>query len=622
VCVMVDHVPGVASFRRRLRSFVLALLVLVVAVAVVIAGPARDASASLVPPVGPAVVGALGEAAVAGGEAVAAGGAVTVGGAAIGVLAVGVAAWYLAGTPGSADGTIQGLIAPGGVLAGLFGGSGAPTNSTSTDSNPNYNMSHGSFSWLGPNSFGYSVGCTNTGSTNYCGSPFPIETPVGRCLENSTGRLYNDPTSYPVYKGSYTVTNACPIGSGGNDMLLGVEFLTGWGDAGEWFPNPAAQARNIASSQVTGKATCVLDGNGTSAGIVTASGSYGDGVLPQPQCPDGSTASRIDYTMTPYGGAATTTLGTITSAVPSMYPNCVATKCLLKVSVDGVSCTVGNPDCYSWQQLTPSRVSCTYGTYTVGLVDCSPIEYAYRSGNGLTVDPANPSEAPVPALSPTNPNPDPNRGPGTAAPAPAPSTSAAPAPSPSASPSATPTPTPSPSASPSATPTPTATPAPPPGGPGVVDPQLNPTADESSCFPSGWAALNPLEWVYRPIKCALTWAFVPPPGTVQDQFSSVQTAFAVTGPGQWITGTTAVISTVASNNPGGCQGVTVSIPLPHMQPLAFSPYDACNEPVATIAGVMKLILTVGCFVGAFITILRVIASSFGLDVPVGGGDDT
>jgi hypothetical protein len=166
-------------------------------------------------------------------------------------------------------------------------------------------------------------------------------------------------------------------------------------------------------------------------------------------------------------------------------------------------------------------------------------------------------------------------------------------------------------------------PPPPPGGPGTVtDPQLHVTSDESACFPSGWAALNPVEWVLKPVKCALVWAFVPPPGMVQDQFSSVQTAFAVTGPGQWITGTTAVISTVASNNPGGCQGVTVSIPLPHMQPLAFSPYDACNEPVATIAGVMKLILTVGCFVGAFVTILRVIASSFGLDVPVGGGDDT
>lgn len=51
----------------------------------------------------------------------------------------------------------------------------------------------------------------------------------------------------------------------------------------------------------------------------------------------------------------------------------------------------------------------------------------------------------------------------------------------------------------------------------VYDPQPDPTpfpyepADSPAgeCFPTGWGLLNPVEWVLKPIKCALVWAFVP-----------------------------------------------------------------------------------------------------------------
>lgn len=32
---------------------------------------------------------------------------------------------------------------------------------------------------------------------------------------------------------------------------------------------------------------------------------------------------------------------------------------------------------------------------------------------------------------------------------------------------------------------------------------------QGACWPQGWGLLNPLQWVLRPIMCALTWAFVP-----------------------------------------------------------------------------------------------------------------
>lgn len=48
--------------------------------------------------------------------------------------------------------------------------------------------------------------------------------------------------------------------------------------------------------------------------------------------------------------------------------------------------------------------------------------------------------------------------------------------------------------------------------------------DEDECWPDGWGWFNPAEWVYRPIKCALVWAFVPedPSGWVEDQWAELE----------------------------------------------------------------------------------------------------
>lgn len=50
-------------------------------------------------------------------------------------------------------------------------------------------------------------------------------------------------------------------------------------------------------------------------------------------------------------------------------------------------------------------------------------------------------------------------------------------------------------------------------------------ADEDECWPEGWGWFNPAEWVYRPIKCALVWAFVPsdPSGWVEEQWDELET---------------------------------------------------------------------------------------------------
>lgn len=47
-----------------------------------------------------------------------------------------------------------------------------------------------------------------------------------------------------------------------------------------------------------------------------------------------------------------------------------------------------------------------------------------------------------------------------------------------------------------------------------------PGQDGASCYPSGWAAFNPLEWVYKPVKCVLVWAFVPDTSAVTQEFTA------------------------------------------------------------------------------------------------------
>lgn len=75
---------------------------------------------------------------------------------------------------------------------------------------------------------------------------------------------------------------------------------------------------------------------------------------------------------------------------------------------------------------------------------------------------------------------------------------------------------PNPAPTTTAVPTTTATTLPPPttvpdggceGNNCVGGPNGPPGGEGGECFPSGWGWLNPVEWVLKPIKCALVWAF-------------------------------------------------------------------------------------------------------------------
>lgn len=110
----------------------------------------------------------------------------------------------------------------------------------------------------------------------------------------------------------------------------------------------------------------------------------------------------------------------------------------------------------------------------------------------------------------------------------------------------------------------------------VTDPETN-----RVCFPQGWAALNPVEWVLQPVKCALEWAFVPRASVVQTTLNQMTASWSSVMPGQLATTVGAWVIVPPGS---GCGGITVDVwflgnPFQIMQ---ACPGDIL-EPVATWA---------------------------------------
>lgn len=94
------------------------------------------------------------------------------------------------------------------------------------------------------------------------------------------------------------------------------------------------------------------------------------------------------------------------------------------------------------------------------------------------------------------------------------------------------------------------------GGPGTFPETVLDPTQPRECFPTGWGVLNPVEWVVKPVQCALEWAFVPRPSVLQAQQEKVQEAWSNSGPGRFA----AVITAWEFGSlPSGCDGITVDV---------------------------------------------------------------
>lgn len=248
------------------------------------------------------------------------------------------------------------------------------------------------------------------------------------------------------------------------------------------------------------------------------------------------------------------------------YPCFNGTICQLGVKINGALCSRSIAACATWwENADDPKFSCHWGPVTMAITDCEVLKHHYKPN---AVD-------------------DPETGVGT---------EPAPAPQPSAG-----------TGGASSAPTSGANPSAPPTSPeSTTDP------DSQGCYGAAWS-WNPVDWVMVPVKCALKWAFVPPPGTWESTFGTARTNWEASPSGQWSAafGDTTTALAGFDDQAGGCLGPTLASDVGGIS-FNLKPLDACAAPMSTVASVVHglLVVIVG-FGGAFL-ILDPIFGSLGL----------
>ena len=337
---------------------------------------------------------------------------------------------------------------------------------------------------------------------------------------------------------------------------------------------------------------------------------------------------------------------TATPAEPEQFFQCdpvFGQACKFEIWVDGKPCVIGSPACASWAGLfkvAPGRVLCMYGGRQVDMSGCAILEGAYIYGGTPAIKPnidgnpdtwVDPSTVPgwtphiLPSPTPDNPRPVPVPDPN-----PQPQTPPNPNPAPT-EPSTNPNPSPSPSPGTGTDPNaPWNNPAPIPdygSNPAPQPPQgapsLDPNVNDTNCWPGGTAAFNPLEWVLQPVKCALSWAFVPRQDVAQQQMTKVETAFGKVPVVASIGTVTTAIGTLGGGAGGGsgCTGPAFNFDFNSVHETIY-PFNACAEPVATMARITNALTTVIVIILGVLGIVRAFGASVGFNFTMGKGGDS
>lgn len=263
-------------------------------------------------------------------------------------------------------------------------------------------------------------------------------------------------------------------------------------------------------------------------------------------------------------------------AMPLCDPSRPGQGCKLGLKLDNQECVMGLFACANWAELSKDpnwtpRYSCEYGPYVVALAVCTPLEKGYQPGG-------------APATNP-NTDGDPKTGDNTG-------------------------PDGKPDPGPNNTPTTTGT----PGAGGQPNPNADPKGKE--CFPTGWGVFNPLEWVMKPVGCALTAAFVPTNTVVQAQTTRIQDKIKNAGPGKVIAAWQTTFNSVGGGS--GCAGPPVTFSMEGYAQ-TMRPFDACSGGMATAASISFAVSSVMIVIFGGLGIARAASSAFGFNLGFGKG---
>jgi hypothetical protein len=330
-------------------------------------------------------------------------------------------------------------------------------------------------------------GAAHTGSVSKADAPYTYTVNKALCGQD-TGKVVGAKVAPPTKDyNAYT---------GG-----GPENIMSWGEHVQ--PGAAAFDPKGADVKYKTHVECIAD-DGTKS-TITADWLGSDGGAKFPSCAAAGKGHatgkhKIDGYAPTAPEKAETLWDVQAPAVSEEYPQCGPERpgngCRMAITIDGKPCVVGQWECENWSELyrsdaTKPRVGCTYGPYTLTPDKCAIMEPAYRPG-GAPATEANADGDPA-TRNYTEPGGQQY------------------------------TPQQAPSA---------------PGGAGTLP--AGSTPEQGQCFPQGWSQLNPVEWVMKPVGCALDAAFKPKKD-VQTRVTSMQSQFSNKVPISWFsTGTTGV----------------------------------------------------------------------------------
>lgn len=290
------------------------------------------------------------------------------------------------------------------------------------------------------------------------------------------------------------------------------------------------------------------------------------GDLPVPDCPTlPEGVFPANTTLTENGGGQSNVLYDEPSSeafkdAATKYPDCLTFPCALDLllKTTGQSCFDLDAQCDGWRTDTQreDKYQCSYGAYDVPLFECNvygtTFNFDLRTGGQPYADPATglPTNTPV--------------------------------------------------------------------APTVVEQLMQsgvmPPEGARNCWPTGWGALNPLNYVYTPVRCVLEWAFVPREAAVKLELASLSASWAGTPPGLVFEAAEGWGAELPEAD--GCQGPPVPLKLEWPMHIDHTMYPlyACDGPGAFAAGLCRMLSSIAMIYGSF----RAITWYLGRSVGYGG----
>lgn len=349
--------------------------------------------------------------------------------------------------------------------------------------------------WMGFRLKGSTGGWSST-SMNYETTSSPISE-FRKCAEMGAPRALGGSSIVGTAASPYTPTTT-PY-----ELRLGTAANT----AGPTTPT-------VVSGNPTRTAKCVILGTDD----VTRSGpgvEYDEemGAMPDPRCPDlpEGVIPQSTWIESTYPGGPVVRLwqqDTAPEVVTAYeaYPLCRDSLCATELQKGATNCHVAPLECLDWfdDPNKTSTYSCKYGTYVVDLAECNVYAPGFASKPGTS----------TPTLNDPDVLGDPSTG--------------------------SPMPSPFPSGRDAAT---------------FENPVQSPSTSRE-CFPTGWGVLNPIEWVLRPVQCALEWAFVPRQSVIEGDLGRLIPLYVDTMPGQLHL---AVSQWSFTPPPTNCNGITLDM---------------------------------------------------------------